>query len=132
MKLNLQQQVCIKFCIKNGFNGVKTLEMLRNCFGNDTLKKTSFMSGMKKPLRGTHFNNRKEEMEKSKTALMAIPTIEMFRELDQAGISALQSMGSTLKRTISLLMNKICILNFLNEFRELFDQVSIYTQGDSK
>ena len=31
-------------------------------------------------------------------------------------------MGSTLKGTISLLMNKTCILNFLNEFRELFDQ----------
>jgi len=50
----------------------------------------------------------------------------MFRELDQCtGISALQSMGSTLKGTISLLMNKICILNFLNKFRELFDQDSI-------
>ena len=34
------------------------------------------MSGMKKPLRGTHFNSRKEVMEKSKMALMAIPTIE--------------------------------------------------------
>ena len=44
----------------------------------------------------------------------------MFRELDQA--LALQSMGSTLKGIISLLMNKICILNFLNEFRELFNQ----------
>lgn len=31
---------------------------------------------VKKPLRGTRFNSRKEVMEKSKTALMAIPTIE--------------------------------------------------------
>ncbi|KYQ46420.1 hypothetical protein ALC60_14516 [Trachymyrmex zeteki] len=31
---------------------------------------------VKKPLRGTRFNSRKEIMEKSKTALMAIPTIE--------------------------------------------------------
>lgn len=35
------QRVCIKFCVKNGFNGVKTLEMLENCFGSDTLKKTA-------------------------------------------------------------------------------------------
>ena len=34
-------------------------------------------------------------------------------------------MGSTLKGTISLLMNKTCILNFLNKFRELFHQGSI-------
>jgi len=50
MELNLQQRVCIKFCVKNGFKGMKTLEMLRNCFGSDTLKKSStlkpFMSGM--------------------------------------------------------------------------------------
>ncbi|EGI67572.1 FLJ37770-like protein [Acromyrmex echinatior] len=31
---------------------------------------------VKKPLRGTRFNSRKEVMEKSKTALMAIPIIE--------------------------------------------------------
>jgi len=41
MELNLQQRICIKFCVKNGFNGVKTLEMLGNCFGSDTLKKTA-------------------------------------------------------------------------------------------
>jgi len=70
-------------------------------------------------------------MEKSKTALMAIPT-KSSRNVSRAGsstgISALQSMGSTLKGTISLLMNKTCILNFLNEIRELFDQgIYIYT-----
>jgi len=41
---------------------------------------------VKKLLRGTRFNSRKEVMEKSKTALMAtdnrVP--EMFQELDQA------------------------------------------------
>jgi len=31
---------------------------------------------IKKPLRGTHFNSRKEIMEKSKTALMTISTIK--------------------------------------------------------
>lgn len=31
---------CIKFCVKNGFNGARTLEMLEKCFGNDSLKKT--------------------------------------------------------------------------------------------
>jgi len=41
MELNLQQRVCIKFCVKNGFNGAKTLEMLEKCFGNDALKKTT-------------------------------------------------------------------------------------------
>jgi len=39
-------------------------------------------------------------------------------------------MGSTLKETISLLMNKTCILNFLNEFRELFDQGNISKISD--
>lgn len=37
----MQQRVCIKFCVKNGFNGAKTLEMLEKCFGNDSLKKTA-------------------------------------------------------------------------------------------
>jgi len=41
MELNLQQRVCIKFCVKNRFDGVKTLKMLGNCFGSDTLKKTT-------------------------------------------------------------------------------------------
>ncbi|KYM76504.1 hypothetical protein ALC53_13084 [Atta colombica] len=51
--------------------------MLGNCFGSDTLKKKQpFMSGMKKPLQGTHFSSPKEVMEKSKTALMVIPIIE--------------------------------------------------------
>jgi len=69
---------------------------------------------VKKPLWGTRFNSRKEVIEKSKTALMAIPTIE-FQNVSRAGSSAgiktaLQSMGSTLKGTISLLMNKTYIL----------------------
>ena len=37
MSSTLQQRVCIKFCVKNGFNGAQTLEMLEKCFGNDTL-----------------------------------------------------------------------------------------------
>ncbi|EGI70558.1 FLJ37770-like protein [Acromyrmex echinatior] len=41
MELNLQQRVCIKFYVKNGFNGAKILEMLGNCFGSDVLKKTT-------------------------------------------------------------------------------------------
>ncbi|XP_011170180.1 protein GVQW3-like [Solenopsis invicta] len=41
MKLNLQQRVSIKFCVKNGFNGTKSLEILGNCFDNDILKKTT-------------------------------------------------------------------------------------------
>lgn len=40
MNLNLQQRTCIKFCVKNGFNGARTLEMLEKCFGNNSLKKT--------------------------------------------------------------------------------------------
>ena len=39
-------------------------------------------------------------------------------------------MGNTL--TISLLMNKTCILNFLNEFWERFDQGSIYRGLDER
>jgi len=109
----LQQRVCIKFCVKNGFNGVK-MEMLGNCFGSDTLKQP-FMSGLKKPLRGTRFNSWKEVREKSKTALMAIPTIEFqkcFESWIKRWYKCVATMGSALKRTISLLMNKICILKF--------------------
>ena len=36
----LQQRVCIKFCVKNGFNDAQTLEMLEKCFGNDTLTRS--------------------------------------------------------------------------------------------
>ena len=37
----LQQQVCIKFCVKNGFNGAQTLEMLEKCFGNHTVTRSN-------------------------------------------------------------------------------------------
>ena len=37
----LQQRVCIKFCVKNGFNGGQTLEMLEKCFDNDTLMRSN-------------------------------------------------------------------------------------------
>ena len=33
MSTTLQQRVCIKFCVENGFNGAQTLEMLEKCFG---------------------------------------------------------------------------------------------------
>jgi len=71
---------------------------------------------VKKSLWGTRFNSRKEVIEKSKTALMAIPTIE-FQNVSRAGSNAgiktaLQSMGSTLKGTISLLMNKTLYFEF--------------------
>jgi len=81
------------------------------------------MSG-KKPLWGMRFNSRKEVMEKSKTALMAIPTIE-FQKCFESWIKRWHKCvavdGEYLKGTISYLMNKTCILNFLYEFRELFD-----------
>ncbi|CAK9819055.1 Protein GVQW3 [Anthophora quadrimaculata] len=35
------QRVCIKFCVKNGFNGPQTLDMLEKCFGNDTLSRSN-------------------------------------------------------------------------------------------
>ena len=41
MSLTLQQLVCIKFCVKNGFNGAQTLEMLKECFGNNTLTRSN-------------------------------------------------------------------------------------------
>ena len=73
------------------------------------------MSGLKKPLRGTRFNSWKEVREKSKTALMAIPTIEFqkcFESWIKRWYKCVATMGSALKRTILLLMNKICILKF--------------------
>lgn len=36
----MQERVCIKFCVKNGINGAKTMEMLEKCFGGDASKKT--------------------------------------------------------------------------------------------
>ena len=53
----MQQRVCIKFCVKNGFNGVKTLEMLGNCFGSDTLKKTAIYEWHE------HFKSGRESVE---------------------------------------------------------------------
>ena len=56
---------------------MKTLEMLGNCFDSDTLKKTAVYEWHEKTInRETRFNSRKEIMEKSKTTLIAIPTIE--------------------------------------------------------
>ena len=52
-------------------------------------------------------------MEKSKMALMVIPKPiikNVSRIGSSAGISALQSMGSTLKGTISIMMNKLVFL----------------------
>lgn len=60
--LNLQQRTCIKFCVKNGFNGARTLEMLEKCFGNDSLKKTvvyQWHERFKKPRR---FQSKKKAM----------------------------------------------------------------------
>ena len=37
----MQQRVCIEFCVKNGFNGAQTLEMLEKRFGNDTLTRSN-------------------------------------------------------------------------------------------
>ena len=70
-------------------------------------------------------------MEKSKTALMAIPTIEFqkwFESWISVGISA---FAVDEEGTISLLMNKTCILNFLNEFRELLIKVVLRAQKSS-
>ena len=41
MSSTLQQRVCIKFCVKSGFNGAQTLEMLEKCFGNDTITRSN-------------------------------------------------------------------------------------------
>ena len=41
MSSALQQRVCIKFWVKNGFNDAQTLEMLGKCFGNDTLTRSN-------------------------------------------------------------------------------------------
>ena len=84
------------------------------------------MNGMKKPLRGTRFN-RKEVMEKSKTALMAIPTIE-FQKCFESWIKRWHKCVTvdTLKGTISFLINKTCILNFLNSGNFLIKVVFIW------
>ena len=60
---------------------------------------------LKKPLRGTRYSTRDDVMEKSKMALLNV-----LRIGSSAGISALQSMGSTLKGTISIMMNKLVFL----------------------
>ena len=40
MSSTLHQGVCI-FCVKNGFNGAQTLEILEKCFGNNTLMRSN-------------------------------------------------------------------------------------------
>ena len=50
--MELQLRVCIKFCVKNGFNGVKTLEMLGNYFGSDPLKETAVYEWHEKTITG--------------------------------------------------------------------------------
>ena len=65
---------------------------------------------LKKPLRGTRYSTRDEVMEKSKMALMAIPQTDyknVSRIGSRAAISVLQSMGSTLQGTISIMMIKL-------------------------
>ena len=41
MSSTLQQRFCTKFCVKSGFNGAQTLEMLEKCFDNDTLTRSN-------------------------------------------------------------------------------------------
>jgi len=98
--------------------------MLENCFGSDTLKKTTVYKWHEKTgervLTAERRSNGKIEDGSDGYTDNKVPKIS--RAGSSAGTSALQSMGNTLKGTISLLMNKTCILNFLNEFRELFDQ----------
>ena len=68
---------------------------------------------LKKSLCGTRYSTRDDVMEKSKMALMVIPKPiikNVSRIGSSAGISALQSMGSTLKGTISIMMNKLVFL----------------------
>ena len=45
MSSTLQQRFCTKFCVKSGFNGAQTLEMLEKCFDNDTLTRSTFSAG---------------------------------------------------------------------------------------
>jgi len=68
MELNLQQRVCIKFCVKNGFNGMKTLEMLGNCFGSDTLKKTAVYEWHERFKSGREFVKDDERSGRSSTS----------------------------------------------------------------
>lgn len=35
----IEQRICIKCCLKNGIKCVDTLEMLRNCYGDETMSK---------------------------------------------------------------------------------------------
>jgi len=68
MELNLQQRVCIKFCVKNGFNGMKTLEMLGNCFGSDTLKKITVYEWHERFKSGREFVEDDERSGRSSTS----------------------------------------------------------------
>jgi len=66
-------------------------------------------------------------MEKSKTALMAIPTIK-FQKCFESWIKRWHKCvadGEYFEGD-NIIFDETCILNFLSEFRELFDQGSIY------
>ena len=101
-------------------NGTNTIQQPPNL--PDLAPCDFFLFGrFKKPLRGTRYSTRDEVMEKAKMALMAIPETNLWlyrkpiiknvsRIGSSAGISALQSMGSTLKGTISIRINKLVFL----------------------
>lgn len=38
----IEQRVCIKFCVRNDISGVNCLEMLKRCYGDDTMARSKF------------------------------------------------------------------------------------------
>ena len=40
MKKNIEQRVCLKFCVYNEITAKKSLKMLQKCFGESTLSRT--------------------------------------------------------------------------------------------
>jgi hypothetical protein len=45
----IEQQVCIKFCVKLGKSGTETREMLREAFGEHSLSRTVVVNGIHVP-----------------------------------------------------------------------------------
>ena len=40
MEKNIEQRVCLKFCVSNGTTAMESLKMLQKCFGESILSKT--------------------------------------------------------------------------------------------
>lgn len=102
MNANLEQRICLKFCVANGISCVQSLKMLTKCYGDSVLSKSqtyewykAFKTGREfvvdKPRSGRPSTSLNEEnIEKVKELMLVNRTLslrEMARTLDLSHVS---------------------------------------------